>query len=135
MRITLSPMLGDFQRLADALAAFARQQSLPERQHYRMRLAAEELFANLVEHADLSAGDRITVQACDLSGLVRLVVTDTAAPFDPTRCDTCPRTSPVEPGGVGLCVLRSISDRLDYRRVDDTNETTVVIMRTERDDD
>jgi serine/threonine-protein kinase RsbW len=131
--LTIRP---DAQALSQAstwLTEHCQRQGVPEAQIQRLDLCLNEVLANLIEHA----GPGIQRAGVDLElhlrcrqgeGQAALVVGDGGEPFDPLAFS--PRPVPrsleqAEPGGLGLVMLRSFSDELDYRRADGRNELRI----------
>lgn len=114
---------------------------------YRLRLATEEVFVNIVRHGygPQHPDGRIVVEGGLAEGRAWIRFTDTAPPFDPfeertpTGLDRPLRER--EPGGLGLYLTRHAVDAASHEYVDGANRTTVVISRGQdhdadgRDDD
>jgi anti-sigma regulatory factor (Ser/Thr protein kinase) len=102
---------------------------------YRLRLATEELFVNIVRHGygPQGAESQVTVEGGLARDGVWVRLIDTAPPFNPF--DT---PGPVgldlplkdrEPGSLGLYLTRHAADAASHEYVDGANRTTVVIRR------
>jgi serine/threonine-protein kinase RsbW len=116
--------------LVERLTAFTGARGLSTAVTYRLRLAAEELVANVLEHgrpADPGAG--ITVVLRDHPDRVELSVIDTTGPFNPAEItgELSPKAG--AEGGFGLFLLRNMVDRIDYCRQAGCNETTVIVAK------
>jgi serine/threonine-protein kinase RsbW len=102
---------------------------------YRLRLATEELFINVVRHGygPDDASSQVTVEGdlADDGVWVRLI--DTAPPFDPFGAPgPAGLDLPLqdrEPGSLGLYLTRHAVDAASHEYVDGANRTTVVIRR------
>ena len=87
----------------------------------RMQLVVEELFANTIHHGfggECDAPVRLAVACAD--GRCRLHYSDSAPRFDPMQV---PLLGPAfdKPGGVGIAMIRQLSDSISYRRAADNN--------------
>lgn len=85
-------------------------------------LVVEELFINIVRHA-FPDGSPVPVRARfafdEARGALHIVLADAGVPFDPTE-PPAPRVSgdgaDLEPGGLGILLVRSKTEALWYRR-------------------
>ncbi|WP_419044459.1 SpoIIE family protein phosphatase [Enorma massiliensis] len=85
-------------------------------------LVVEELFINIVRHA-FPDGNPVPVRAGfafdEARGALHIVLADAGVPFDPTE-PPAPRVSgdgaDLEPGGLGILLVRSKTEALWYRR-------------------
>ena len=108
---------------------------LAERRVLHMGLVAEELAANIVNHAygDMKAppADPSIVLTITLeSGVIRMVFQDFGDPFDPNAVPEPDLTASVEDrtvGGLGIYFMRNLVDKVQYLREDDTNRWTFEI--------
>ena len=120
---------------------------------YRLRLATEEIVANVVAHGyhctpdcapdctPDTARDAPTLEVrfgCD-PDLVWVCVVDSARPFDPTAVgapdDLDAPLSQRTPGGLGIHLVRSSLDEFRYRRDGPHNHVTLGVSRTRPADD
>ncbi|MGC9670553.1 ATP-binding protein [Planosporangium sp. 12N6] len=107
---------------------------------YRLRLATEELFVNIVRHGygRRHPDGRIVVEGglAEDRAWIRLI--DRAPPFDPFQAPAPTELDrPLqerEPGALGLYLTRHAVDAASHEYVDGANRTTVVMWRG-RDDD
>jgi len=105
--------------------------ALPPGQAYAVSLVLEELVTNVVRHAydDPSGHDLCLDLALD-AGKVRIVSRDHGRPFDPTAAK--PQEPPASlaeatPGGLGLTLIRNMSESVAYSRRDGRNVVEVVV--------
>ncbi len=125
----LSADAGDLGRLYPWLDAEAAALHLPGATLHGMHVVLEEVVANAAMHA-FAPGERgeITVRL-DLSAEVAsLVVEDTGRRFDPTTAPVPERKASLddmEPGGLGLVLLRHYCRDISYERIHDRNRLTL----------
>lgn len=97
---------------------------------FKVKLAAEEVFTNLVRHQKGSA-EQIEIQV-DIDGesvVLRLVDVD-SAPFDPASIPAVDIERPIaerEPGGLGLYLVETMLDEVVYEHRD--GNLTVVLVK------
>jgi anti-sigma regulatory factor (Ser/Thr protein kinase) len=136
LRLRLPVMLDSLERVNALVQCLAAEAALSPRQAYRLRLAAEELFTNIVRHGrGMDAdGARVVVEGGITGEGVWIRLVDTAEPFDPFR-STCPTGPPVpdrDPGVLGLHLARYAVDSACHVYEGGTNRTTFTVSRAER---
>jgi len=109
---------------------FCSENGLPNSTGFKVRLVLEELVLNLIDHAVGSVTDQISV-AVDLQpGRVVLEVEDDGAPFDPRSAPAFDKARPFderEPRGMGIHLVRSVTESIIYERAGNHNRLQVVI--------
>ena len=101
----------------------------PPAADYLANLAIEELVTNCVKYGyDDSAEHIIEIELGLSAGELVLTVTDDGHPFNPLQVPEPDTNLPVEAlpiGGLGIHLLRKMSDRMDYVRTDGRNRLTL----------
>ncbi|CAM2005088.1 ATP-binding protein [Acanthopleuribacter pedis] len=116
---------------------------LAERRVLHMGLVAEELAANIVNHAygDMKAppADPLIVLTITLErGVIRMVFQDFGGPFDPNAVPEPDLTASVEDrtvGGLGIYFMRNLVDKVQYLREDNANLWTFEVAAEASPDD
>lgn len=117
-----------------ALVGFVREflqaEGLPETQAFDLDLVIEELFTNLVKYA---RGDRGTIEVGLTRDDTRVVITLSeygAEYHDPTAAPKVDVDRPIGervPGGLGIHLVRKLSEDFRYEWRDGTATTTVTM--------
>jgi anti-sigma regulatory factor (Ser/Thr protein kinase) len=97
----------------------------------RGELCLNEAVANIIQHGGSPSAIRITLDA-DVHA-VRMTIADDGEPFDPLAYPKAdlPRTlDEARPGGLGLHILRTSADVVDYGRLDGWNTVTLTFVRS-----
>ncbi len=117
------PQLAEFVDEVCATAGFDMATAM------QMNLALEEAVVNVMSYA-YPAGSKgsvhITAETAD--GQLTFVITDHGVPFDPTAKEAADVTLSAEErpiGGLGIFLVRSIMDSVNYERVDGQNRLTL----------
>jgi serine/threonine-protein kinase RsbW len=124
------------------IVALGEEAGLGPDESYRLRLATEEIVANVVAHGYLE--DPALARTSDARTFelrwgsdrerVWVCVVDSARPFDPTAVDTPDDLDdPLEqrtPGGLGIHLVRNSLDEFRYRRDGPHNHVTLGVCRT-----
>ena len=130
----LNGTLSELDRLADEIGRFCSAHSLDEDAVFELNLVLEELFVNTVRHggcADMSGAAHVQLR---YSGAVQVEYRDRGVPFDPTQAPEPNIHAPLEertPGGLGIHLVRKIMREVEYRRVDEWNEITMIRVQQE----
>ena len=116
-------------RVIDSLEEFGAENGLPADKCLRFGLALDELITNIISYGLAGRSDGLITLAIEhREGALRAELDDNGPPFDPLAAEQAPPTGDIETrevGGLGLTLVKSFMDRLDYRRVDGLNRLTM----------
>lgn len=91
-----------------------------------LKLVAEELLANIINHGYAgNAGQHIDLALEIDERSVRLTFTDAGAAFNPLERNSPETLNDLSEGGMGLLLVKSLTDRQHYAREGDLNVFTV----------
>jgi len=91
-------------------------------------LVFEEVLVNVVEHAYVGRAGSIEIRVERETDQLRLVVVDRGKPFDPLSREAPDLDAPMAErpvGGLGIHLIRTICDELEYRREQESNILTI----------
>jgi anti-sigma regulatory factor (Ser/Thr protein kinase) len=129
---TLARTLSDYLPVAEEVEVFCARAGLPNVTHARVRMVVEELVLNLIDHATGPTAGRIDLRIdLELTRVV-IVLEDDAEPFDPRSAPAFDATRPMEergPRGMGIHLVRSMTQEMDYERAGSRNRLRVAIAR------
>jgi anti-sigma regulatory factor (Ser/Thr protein kinase) len=112
-----------------AASRWLAERNAPPAADYLANLAIEELVTNCIKYGYADAAEHIIEVELKLSrGELVITVTDDGRPFNPLTAPEPDTNLPVleRPiGGLGLQLLRKMSDRMDYARTDGKNQLTL----------
>jgi anti-sigma regulatory factor (Ser/Thr protein kinase) len=133
--LDLEPQISEVPRLIEWVEACCAADAVADEVRFNMTLVLEEAVTNVVKHAfaELPAPHLVRVRLEITAENVAAVVTDNGRPFDPTGAPDADVALPLEdrlPGGLGIHLMRNMTDRLDYRRSDGTNVLRLEKART-----
>lgn len=96
---------------------------------YLANLAIEELVTNCIKYGYDDADEHTISIELELVGKeLKLTVIDDGHLFNPLECVPPDTSLPLEErpvGGLGLHLLRKMSDRMEYNRIQDKNRVTL----------
>jgi len=125
LRVTLRSTLSDVARLGRAVEEFTAKHGLPAATCVAVNLALEEVVTNVVVHGYQCRDDQtISVELSLLPGVLVMSVEDGAVPFNPLGVpepDLAVSLDQRQPGGLGMHLVRQMTDRLEYEHRDGKN--------------
>lgn len=111
-----------------ALLGYVEPFDLDSRTVNRIEVILEELLSNVVRHAEKA--DRIELSATFSDSLLSICVTDNGDEFDPLAAQDPDPFSALEDaklGGLGIPLIKRLSQSCGYDRSNDLNRIKVVI--------
>ncbi len=130
LELVLENRHAEIQRAHDLLDSVAAQFQWPSRLTADLHVAIEEHLANIIHHGYAPGQPgHITVRFQSGSGEVRVEIEDNARPFNPLLVPPVDVTRPIETrpvGGLGIHLIRQLTDQLDYQRQKDRNRLVLL---------
>ena len=118
--IRLPAEVKEIERLNGLVRRFGELHEIPSRALYAMNLALDEVVTNTILYGfEDATGKELTVRLSVVTGEVRGELVDEGREFDPKTVPSPNLEAPLqerELGGLGLHLVRSLMDKLDYRR-------------------
>jgi serine/threonine-protein kinase RsbW len=117
--------------LTERATAYLAESGVDQRAAHHVALVLDELLTNVATHGgamEEPASVRLVVSPDRVMG----EVVDCGSTFDPRQRHDVDVSAAVEDrpiGGLGLLLLRQVTERVDYERVGDRNRTTFWICR------
>jgi len=122
----------EIPRLAEIAERFGRAHRLSEDDVANIQLVLDEMVINVIRHGYEDVGDhavhRISVTLRLAADLLTIELKDTARAYDPREAPAPRFDVPLEersPGGLGVHIVKSIMDTMDYRRERGQNIVTM----------
>ena len=111
------------EQVARALDGFIAAERIPHHIAWRLRVALDEIAANIVLHtaADPGASTAFDVWFYNAADVVEITVADDGPAFNPLLHPDPDVTSPLaarKPGGLGIALVKSLMDDVEYERTD-----------------
>ena len=120
---------GEIPAANEAASRWLADRNAPPAADYLTNLAIEELVTNCIKYGyDDSAEHIIEIELKLSGGELVLTVTDDGHPFNPLELPERNTNLPMEDlpiGGLGIHLLRKMSERMDYARIDGKNRLTL----------
>lgn len=124
--ILLRNTTSDSGKLSDFLATYAKSFNIPDESYNDLRLIVEEVFVNIASYACMENEQKIKIELNSTSTEINVTFTDSGIAFNPiTDTVECKETDDYCDGGMGIQIIRSLSDHLDYKRIEQHNVFTI----------
>ncbi len=119
----------EITRGAAEVSRWLKTRNAPASAEYLAVLAIEEQATNCIKYGYDDAAEHVIEIELSLSGEeMVLTVTDDGHPFNPLNAPPPDTGSPIEDrpvGGLGIHLLRGLSDRIQYERLGDRNRLAI----------
>jgi anti-sigma regulatory factor (Ser/Thr protein kinase) len=122
-----------FRELQAFVVEGARKARFPDEKLWKVELVVEELVTNVIRHG-YPAGQigKVTVgYHGKAGGPFRAKVRSGGAAFDPLARETPDLSKDIDertPGGLGIHLVKNITDELAYERLDETNIVSFMFL-------
>ncbi|MBQ9547852.1 MAG: SpoIIE family protein phosphatase [Bacteroidales bacterium] len=121
--------LSEIERLHAFVEEIAGEHGIDPSIAMQLDLALEEAATNVILYAyPKGKGGTLNIDVCGSSGKLSFLLTDTGEPFDPTAAPEADTSLPAEErpiGGLGIHLVRTIMDTVEYRHEDGRNMLTL----------
>ena len=128
--ITIHNNLSEVRQLSKWAGLFCDANGLQALEH-RLTLVLEELLTNVIAYGyDDDEKHEINVQIKLENSILTAVFEDDGRPFDPYEAQKPVMTGPLETrtlGGLGIHLILTIMDNVDYARIGNRNRTTMTM--------
>ncbi|MXZ54255.1 MAG: ATP-binding protein [Acidimicrobiaceae bacterium] len=129
-RLRIESRIENLAKLVDWIELFCKSHSPAAKREHEIQVIVEELFLNAINHGGASAGGNICFTLFPQSEGAALVMEAEGLPFDPREVAPNPKMDalledrPI--GGLGLVLVRELSEQLSYDRVNGRNRLALV---------
>jgi phosphoserine phosphatase RsbU/P len=125
VEIKLRNKLSELASANQTLTEFGRQQGLSDSVLHDLKLALEEILTNIISYGYTDSEEHeISVRLSVELGEVRVHIEDDGQPYNPLEAPEADTTKPLEEravGGLGVHLVRKLTDGLEYQRHEGKN--------------
>lgn len=129
MALTVANRRSEIQRLSRLVDAYAETHAIPESVVFNFQLSLDEIVTNIILHGyDDDREHQIVVRLTLEDSVLSAEVEDDGRPFNPLEAPPADVEAVVDNrpiGGLGLHIVRSMMDSLEYRRENGRNILTL----------
>lgn len=122
------------QTVRDLVQRSAEQAGFSSKECYACQLAVSEAVENIIRHGYGSeVSNEIKVSVTSEPGKLNIELTDDAPPFNPTNNRKKKQWSVEDPpiGGLGIHIIHSVMDEVEYKRQDGENRLILEKKKSE----
>lgn len=127
--IRIGAAVHEIERLNRCVRQFGELHEVPGRTLYAVNLALDELVSNVILYGyDNPHGEEITVKVLVEGDHLHATVEDGGREFDPHTAPPVDLDAPLakrQVGGLGIHLVRSLMDGMEYKRSDSKNVLTL----------
>jgi serine/threonine-protein kinase RsbW len=127
--IRLPVDLKEIERLNRIVRLFGDLHEVPGRTLYAVNLALDEVVTNIVLHGfDDTANQNVEARLVVKEGVITAEIEDGGREFNPLDAPTPDLTASLDErtlGGLGIHLVRSLMDKVEYRREGSKNVLTI----------
>jgi len=119
--------LSEIPRVAARVEEFCVARKISGKIIYRFNLSLDEVLTNIISHGLTQGRHEIAVSVALQDGNLVADVSDDGPAFDPLSAPAPDVRAPIEErkiGGLGIHLLRTLMDAVEYRRADGRNHLT-----------
>jgi anti-sigma regulatory factor (Ser/Thr protein kinase) len=129
-QLAIQAQPGELRRAATWLQAEADARGVPAADIARLDMCLHEAVANIIDHSGLAANAEVQLLLEVEAQAATLTLVDAGHAFDATKAAAPARPATLEdmlPGGLGVVMIRSHSDQLNYEHRDGCNRLGVTV--------
>lgn len=132
--ITVQNRTADGDKLHEYLGGFVRTNNIPDETYNDLRLVAEEVFINIINYAhNDNASHPVSIELDVTADIISMTFTDAGNAFNPlAHGDYTISTDDHCEGGMGIHLIKSLTDSQRYQRTNGRNVFTVTKHYTKK---
>ncbi|HEX3954900.1 MAG TPA: ATP-binding protein [Stellaceae bacterium] len=124
--LSVDPKISEISALIDWVNARCGEDGLTDETIFKITLALEEAVMNVISHAfdGRPPPHQVLIRLETTAARVTAEIIDNGHAFDPTAAPGPDLSLPLdqrEAGGLGIHLMRSMTDKIEYRRAGDKN--------------
>ena len=126
--LTVPATMDGVANATDSVRVWSESQRIDSDTRKRLLTVLDELLSNVVRHGMDGRAGTIEVRVVCEAGRLEARVADEAAPFNPLLLPPPDTTAPLDlrqPGGLGIALVKALSDAVKYERANNRNQVTV----------
>ena len=132
MLISLKNDVNEIARLCDEVKKFCEENGVSDEKYHDIVLILDEIVTNVINYAYPDGGTHTFTLDLRKEGddRISMKLSDDGIPFDPLARDNPDTESSLEErqiGGLGIFIVKQLSEVVEYSRTDDKNHLSVTV--------
>jgi len=124
--LMLTSSCGECPKLYEFLEDFTDSHDMSDETLHDLKLVAEEILANIINHAYNKAPDqKIEIKISANNGTIEASFIDDAAACNPLETANNNDEKELHEGGMGMSIIKSLTNTRKYERIDNRNVLTI----------
>lgn len=133
--LVVETRLEEMERLAVAVEGLGEKEDWPLALTFQVNLVLEELWLNVLNHGHDDGCHEVLIRLVSEDESLTIEISDDGKPFDPLEDapipDTVGELGDRKIGGLGIHLVRTMMDELEYKREEGKNHLILVKRRDE----
>ena len=133
LSLTVKNSHDELDYIVSTLEDMAEREQWPPELVYRVNLVVEELVLNVMDYGYDAGIHEIQINLASEEDSLTIEIVDSGKPFDPlTEAPEPDLEASIEDrrvGGLGVYLVRTMMDQMDYKRENEKNHLTIVARR------
>ncbi len=133
--LKLENKVEELTRISNAVEELAESEGWPPGLTFRVNLVLEEFGINVINYAYEEGGRGFELTLLSEPDTLTIEFTDDGVPFNPLEDNPAPDTSaPIDErpiGGLGVHLVRTMTEEMRYERQDSRNHSVLVMRKAE----
>ena len=121
----------EIERVCEEIKNFCREQEINDGKYHDIVLIVDEVISNVINYAYPDQQEHeFSLEMMKHNERVYIRIIDGGIPFDPLTKNDPDTLSDLEErqvGGLGIFLVRQLSDYVEYSRVDDKNHLSIIV--------
>lgn len=131
MIINIKNDISEIGEVCNKIDQFCTENNIPNKKRQDIDLIVDELASNVIFYAYPDGEQHSFTLSLELNeGVVTIKMVDTGTPFNPLNKDDPDIELSAEErqiGGLGIFLVKQLSERVTYQRLNDKNHLTIVV--------
>jgi anti-sigma regulatory factor (Ser/Thr protein kinase) len=131
MLINIKNNIDEISRVCDEIKQFCDDNNVSEEKYHDIVLILDEVVTNVINYAYPDGGEHMfSLDIQEEEGRVFIKLADSGIAFDPLGKDNPDIESALEErqiGGLGIFIVKQLSEAVEYSRIDDRNMLNIVV--------
>ncbi|MDR1361827.1 MAG: ATP-binding protein [Holosporaceae bacterium] len=131
MQFDIKNNINEISRICDEVQKFCNENDVSEEKYHDVALILDEMITNIINYAYPDGGEHnFTMKIEKNDDWINISLIDNGIAFDPLSLENPDTESSIEErqiGGLGIFIVKQLSEVVEYSRIDDKNKLDIKI--------